>query len=77
MEVVSSIHLHFNLSSIATQQEYQNMVSNGSILQYFSPSLSYHLSLISFFVLSIFEWPLKTEFSVIVFESTHRVIYLL
>ena len=36
--------------------------SKGSILQYFRPSLSYHLSLI--FVLSIFKWPLKTGFTV-------------
>ena len=35
--------------------------SNGSILQYFRSSLSYHLSLGS---LSIFEWPLKTGFTV-------------
>ena len=34
-----------------------------SILQYFLPSLSYHLSLKSFF-LSIFEWPLKAGFTV-------------
>ena len=32
--------------------------SKGSILQYFRPSLSYHLSL------SIFGWPLKTSFTV-------------
>ena len=37
--------------------------SMGSILQYFGPSLSYHLSL-RFFVLSFFEWPLKTGFTV-------------
>ena len=36
--------------------------SKGSILQYFPPSLSYHLSLRSF--LSIFEWPLKTGLTV-------------
>ena len=34
-----------------------------SILQYFRPSLSYHLSLRSLF-LFIFEWPLKTSFTV-------------
>ena len=34
-----------------------------SILQFFRPSLSYHLSLKSF-VLSIFEWSLKTGFTV-------------
>ena len=33
------------------------------ILQYFRPSISYHLS-IKIFVLSIFEWPLKTGFTV-------------
>ena len=37
--------------------------SKGSILQYFRPSLSYHLSLRLF--LSTFEWPLKTGFTVI------------
>ena len=37
--------------------------SKGSILQYFRPSLCYHL-LIKIFVLSIFEWPLKTGFTV-------------
>ena len=37
--------------------------SKGSILQYFQPSLSFHLSLRSF--LSIFEWPLKTGFTVL------------
>ena len=34
--------------------------SKGSILQYFQSALSYHLSL----VLSIFEWPLMTGFTV-------------
>ena len=34
--------------------------SKGSILQYFQPSLSYHL-----FVFSIFERPLKTGFTVL------------
>ena len=33
--------------------------SKGSILQYFRPSFSYHLSL------SIFKWPLKTGFAVV------------
>ena len=37
--------------------------SKGSILQYFPPSLSYRLSLRSLF-LSIFEWLLKTGFTV-------------
>ena len=36
--------------------------SKGSILQYFRPALSYHLSL-KIFVLSIFEWLLKTGFT--------------
>ena len=34
-----------------------------SILQYFHPSLSYHLPFKTF-NLSIFEWPLKTGFTV-------------
>ena len=38
--------------------------SNWSILQYFSPTLSYHLNVIKFLVLFIFEWPLKTGFTV-------------
>ena len=42
-------------------QKYCRMLQE-SILQYFQPSLSYHL--ISF-VLSIFEWPLKTRFTVV------------
>ena len=37
--------------------------SKGSILQYVPPSLTYHLSLRPLF-LSIFEWPLKTGFTV-------------
>ena len=41
--------------------------SNGSILQYFQPSLSYHLSF-RIFVLSTFEWLLKTGFTV---DSTY------
>ena len=36
--------------------------SKGSILQYFRPSFSQ--SIIKIFVLSIFEWPLKTGFTV-------------
>ena len=36
--------------------------SNGSILQYFRPSLSYHLSL-RLFILSTFEWPFYTGFT--------------
>ena len=40
--------------------------SKGSILQYFRPSLSYHLSLRSS-ILSIFEWPLYRESTVIIF----------
>ena len=37
--------------------------SKGSILQYFRPSLSYHY-VIKIFVLSIFEWPFYTGFTV-------------
>ena len=40
--------------------------SKGSILQYFRPSLSYHLSLRSS-CLSNFEWSLKTGFTVWIF----------
>ena len=40
--------------------------SNGSILQYFRPSFSYHLSVRS---LSIFEWPLKTGLTVHLWEG--------
>ena len=36
--------------------------SKGSILQYFRPSLSYHF--VFTFVLSIFQWPFKTGFTV-------------
>ena len=39
------------------------MQVKGNILQYFRPSLNYHLSL-DLFVLSIFEWPLYTYFTV-------------
>ena len=39
--------------------------SKGSILQYSRPSLSYHMSLRSLFFLSIFEWTLKTGFTVL------------
>ena len=35
-----------------------------SILQFFKPLLSYHLSL-KIFVLSIYEWQLKTGFTVV------------
>ena len=41
--------------------------SKGSILQYLRPSLSYHLSLRSF-VLSIFEWPFYTGYTVIFYD---------
>ena len=41
----------------------RSKVLQGSILQYFRPSLSYHLSLRPLF-LSIFEWLLKTGFTV-------------
>ena len=39
------------------------LMSLESILQYFPPSLSYHL-VFKIYVLSIFEWPLKTGFTV-------------
>ena len=39
-----------------------------SILQYFPPSSSYHYAFKNF-VLSIFEWPLKTGFTVILDPS--------
>ena len=42
-------------------QKYCRMLQGG-ILQYFRPSLSYHLSLKSFF--SIFEWPFYKGFTV-------------
>ena len=47
--------------SLNAGQKYCRMFQ--SFLQYFRPSLSYHLSLISDF-LSIFEWLLKTGFTV-------------
>ena len=69
-----------NLSLAATQKEDQKLFFNTdyglmhdksiaecskvSILQYFLASLSDHLSLRPMF-LSIFEWPLKTGFTVI------------
>ena len=49
---------HYHLMQVKSIAE----CSKGSILQYFRPSLSYHLSLGAF--LSIFEWPLKTGFTV-------------
>ena len=49
--------------SLNAGQKYCRMLQE-SILQYFQPSLSFfHLSLRGF-VLSIFEWPLKTGFTV-------------
>ena len=48
--------------SLNAGQKYCRMLQE-SILQYFRPSLSYHLSLRPF--LSIFEWPLKTGFTVL------------
>ena len=48
--------------------------SKGSILQYFRPSLSYHLSLRFLFSL-FFEWPLKTGFSLWSFAySKHSLL---
>ena len=44
--------------------------SKGSILQYFRPTLSLHVSKI--FVVSIFEWPLKTGFTVIIIKGVHN-----
>ena len=41
--------------------DYRFMQVNRSILQYFPPSLSYHLSLRS---LIVYFWPLKTSFTV-------------
>ena len=38
--------------------------SNGSILQIYRPSLSFHLPLRSLLFLSMFEWPLYTGFTV-------------
>ena len=48
--------------SLNACQKYCRMLQE-SILQYFRPSLSYHLS-VKIFVLSIFEWALKTGFTV-------------
>ena len=47
----------------------------GSILQYFRPALSNHMALRPF-VLSIFGWPLKTGFTVVVkcFSITHTCL---
>ena len=42
--------------------------SKGSILQYFRPSLNYHF-VIKTFVLSIFEWPFYTGFTLYCFSS--------
>ena len=47
--------------------------SNESILQYFRPLLSFHLTLRSF-VLSVFEWQLKTGFTVFFFYVDDRFI---
>ena len=44
-------------------------IAEGSILQYFRPSLSYHLSLRS---LSIFEWPFYTGFTV--YGPAHHIM---
>ena len=46
---------NYRLMQVKSIAEY----SNGSILQYFRHSFSYHLSLRSFFF-SIFEWPFDT-----------------
>ena len=55
-KIVFQDRLSFNAG-----QKYCRMLQE-SILQYFRPSLSYHLSLRPF--LSIFEWLLKTGFTV-------------
>ena len=50
--------------------------SDGSILQYFGPSLSYHLSRRPLF-LSNFEWSLKTGFTVLgksVYQPSHFML---
>ena len=49
--------------SLNAGQKYCRMLQE-SILQYFRPSLNYHMS-VKTFVLSIFEWPLKTGFTVV------------
>ena len=60
--------------SLNADQKYCRMLqgdaecSKGSIPQYFRPSLSYHLSLRSLFCL--FQWPLKTGFTVILTSKT-------
>ena len=56
--------------SLNAGQKYCRMLQ-GSILQYFRPSLSYHLSLRFLFCL-IFEWPVKTGFIVQRFYCTYR-----
>ena len=48
--------------SLNPGQKYCRMLQ-GDILQYFRPSFNYHLSLFKSFVLSVFEWPLKTGFT--------------
>ena len=45
--------------------------SKGSILQYFRPSLSYHLSL-RYLVLSIFEWPFYAGFTVFIWYNGYN-----
>ena len=52
-----------DLLSLNAGQKYCRILQE-SILQYFRPSLSYHLSLRPLFSL-FFEWPLKTGFTVI------------
>ena len=47
----------------------------GSILQYFCPSLSYHF-VIKIFVLSIFEWPFYTSFTVVPTFFMYNVTYI-
>ena len=49
--------------------------SKGSSLQYFRPSLSYHFALRSLFCL-LFEWPLKTGFTVVGMLDTYMTQYM-
>ena len=44
-----------------------------SILQYFHPSLSYHLTLRSLFCL-VYEWPLQTGFTVTLYDDTKKAL---
>ena len=52
----------YHLMQVQSITEY-SLWSKGSILQYFGPALSYHLSLRPLFF-PFFEWPLKTGLTV-------------